>query len=186
MGAGNGSVMRCAPIALLDYRERRRLIEDSWNSSLITHGDPRACWGAVALNLLIARLLTDAREGLVEAVAPQIEHREVREALLAAPRLAIDELRPSGFVVDTLQTALRCFLGAGSFEEALVSAVNLGGDADTVGAVCGALAGAHFGLPGIPPRWQAGLRGGEEILGLAEGILALAERLRTRNPPSGS
>lgn len=174
MGAGNGSVMRCAPIALLDYRDQRRLIEDSWDSSLITHGDARACWGAVALNLLIARLLTDAREGLVEAVAPRIEHREVREALLAAPRLAIDELRPSGFVVDTLQTALRCFLGAGSFEEALVSAVNLGGDADTVGAVCGAMAGAHFGLGGIPERWQMGLHGGEEILDLAAGILALA------------
>ena len=174
MGAGNGSVMRCAPIALLDYRDERRLIEDSWNSSLITHGDPRACWGAVALNLLIAGLVAGGGEGLVEAVAARIAEREVREALLAAPGLAIAELRPSGFVVDTLQTALRCFLGAGSFEEALVSAVNLGGDADTVGAVCGALAGARYGLSSIPAHWQAGLRGAEEIRELAAGILALA------------
>jgi ADP-ribosyl-[dinitrogen reductase] hydrolase len=85
------------------------------------------------------------------------------------------DLRPTGFVLDTLEAAIWCWRRATDFEEALVAAVNLGGDADTIGAVCGALAGADFGLSGIPARWLEPLQGRARLVGLAEALHALAE-----------
>jgi ADP-ribosyl-[dinitrogen reductase] hydrolase len=83
------------------------------------------------------------------------------------------DLRPSGFSNDTLRLALWCFVRTGSFEEALAAAVNLGGDADTGGAVCGALAGAHYGISGIPARWLAPLHQRERLLRLATQLARL-------------
>lgn len=171
MSAGNGSIMRCAPIALLHYQNRDLLIRDSIHSSLITHFDQRACWGAAALNLALARVLNDGKSGLLAAVAPEVDQPEVRRALMQIPHLR--EVPTSGYVLDTLQAAFWSFLTTASFEEAVVTAVNLGGDADTIGAVCGALAGACYGLSAIPARWLGRLEGREEIAYLAGGILAL-------------
>ena len=62
-----------------------------------------------------------------------------------------------------------------SLESAIVEAVNLGGDADTVGAVCGALAGAYYGKEAIPLRWLETLSGRDEIEKLSMGIYKLAQ-----------
>ncbi|RPI40055.1 MAG: ADP-ribosylglycohydrolase family protein, partial [Methanoregulaceae archaeon] len=64
--------------------------------------------------------------------------------------------------------ALHSFMQAKSAEMAILSAVNLGGDADTVGACCGALAGANWGLAALPDRWKAGLERYDELVQLAE------------------
>lgn len=64
-------------------------------------------------------------------------------------------LNPSGYTVDTLACAFWSFFHGENFEETLVSAVNLGGDADTVGAVTGGFAGVYWGFEGIPERWLA-------------------------------
>jgi len=56
--------------------------------------------------------------------------------------------------VDTLQTVFHWFFRGRSFEECLVGTVNQGADADTTGAICGMLAGAYYGMDGIPRRWQ--------------------------------
>jgi ADP-ribosyl-[dinitrogen reductase] hydrolase len=89
--------------------------------------------------------------------------------------MGMEDLVPSGFVLDTLQAAMWCFLNTDSFEDAVVYAVNLGGDTDTIGAVCGALAGAWYGLEQIPSRWQQPLDGRQEIIELATGIYGLAQ-----------
>ena len=89
--------------------------------------------------------------------------------------LPLEELPTSGFVLDTLQAAVWCFVNTATFEEALVTAVNLGGDTDTIGAVAGALAGAFYGREGIPPRWLEPLREKEDILALAKAIYELAQ-----------
>ena len=174
LSAGNGSVMRCAPIGLLDAKNHERLIEDSIASSLITHWDPKACWGAVALNLAISQLLCEDRSGLLDKIVGKIEQPEVREAVAKVEIMRMEDLVPSGFVLDTLQAATWCFLNTSSFEDALVAAVNLGGDTDTIGAVCGALSGACYGLGEIPLRWQQPLAGRLEIIELAERIHELA------------
>lgn len=172
MSAGNGSIMRCAPIALLHRDNEHLLIRDSIYSSIITHFDQKASWAAAALNLTIARLLSGSKDALLEAIAPKIQDGAVRQALMQAPDL--DEVPTSGYVLDTLQAALWSFLRTDSFEDAVATAVNLGGDADTTGAVCGALAGACYGLSAIPGRWLAVLESREEIMALAGRILALA------------
>ena len=174
LSAGNGSIMRCAPIGLLDFNDYERLVRDSIESSIITHWDPQACWGAVAVNLAIAEILRGKRGDLLSTLKGKIEQPEVRKAVDEVSRLKIGDLEPSAYVLDTLQAALWCFLTTSSFENALVAAVNLGGDTDTVGAVCGALAGASYGLEAIPPRWREPLRDREEILRLAQEIHKLA------------
>ena len=87
MSAGNGSIMRCAPVALLHYCHEHLLIRDSVYSSIITHFDQKASWGAVAVNLAIARLLDGGKEGLVEAVASKIAQKDARRALTQVPSL---------------------------------------------------------------------------------------------------
>lgn len=175
ISAGNGSIMRCAPIALLDGGDPERLTRDSIDSSLITHFDARACWAAVALNLAIAHLLYQGSECLVENISTSIEQPDVRKAVVAVPQMTREDVVPSAFVLDTLQAALWSFLSTASFEDAVVTAVNLGGDADTVAAVCGAMAGACYGLQAVPPRWLERLAGRAEIMELADKIHKLAQ-----------
>ena len=64
-----------------------------------------------------------------------------------------EAIRGSGYVVECLEAALWCFHHTDSFEDAVLAAANLGDDADTTAAVCGQLAGAHYGIAGIPGRW---------------------------------
>jgi ADP-ribosyl-[dinitrogen reductase] hydrolase len=72
--------------------------------------------------------------------------------------------------VECSHAALSCFMHAKTAESAIISAINLGGDADTVGACTGALAGAYWGLEAIPGRWQRDLEGYENLVGLAEQV----------------
>lgn len=174
LSAGNGSIMRCAPIGLLYHDNERLLIRDSVYSAIITHFDQKASWAAVAVNLAIARLLSGGRDALLEEVAGKLQDRDVRQALAQVPHLDLDSVPASGYVLDTLQAAFWSLLTTGSFEDAVTTAVNLGGDADTTGAVCGALAGACYGLSAIPGRWLQVLEGREEIMALAAGLVGLA------------
>jgi len=74
---------------------------------------------------------------------------------------------PSLDAVLCAHAALSCFMNARTFENALLSAVNLGGDADTVGACCGALAGAYWGIEAIPKRWSRTMEGYDDLLRIA-------------------
>ncbi len=174
--AGNGGVMRCAPVGLLHCHREEELFGDSLTSAQITHWDPVAGWACVALNLAIAGAVQgSAKDKLLADVLPKIAELAVREALAQVEGLPAEKVRASGYAVHTVQAAFWSFLGTASFEEAVVMAVNLGEDADTTGAVCGALAGAYYGLAAIPERWVKVLRDREEIVGLADGILKLSQ-----------
>jgi ADP-ribosyl-[dinitrogen reductase] hydrolase len=87
-----------------------------------------------------------------------------------------DQIRSTGYVVDTLEVALWAVARTDTFEDALVLAVNLGGDADTVGAVTGQLAGALHGADAIPHRWLEPLAWRERIAGLATSLAGAAPR----------
>ena len=154
--AGNGSVMRCAPYAIAFTDDSETLIRVSKQSSAITHYDPRCTYGCAVLNETIAGCLRGEDAPLETALdrvggdAPD----ELVEALRVVPNLVdSDQLNTTGYVVHTLQTALYDALTADSIEEAIVTAVNRGGDTDTVGAVTGAVAGARFGDDSLPDRW---------------------------------
>ena len=67
------------------------------------------------------------------------------------------EIRSSGYIVDTLEAAVWCLLNTSSFQECVLKAVNLGDDADTVGAVAGGLAGIYYGAGNIPQEWRTAI-----------------------------
>lgn len=183
--AGNGTVMRCAPIALRYAYDERRLIDASRDDALITHFDSEAWTGSVALGLLIYHLLRD--EPLAQAIhlsAAKIR-REPRAARSVAeliehvsPSTRGDALPTSGYVIDTLRIAIWALLAHDSFEAAVLAAINLGGDADTQGAVVGALAGARWGYDAIPQEWRDQLEGRVDLIALADRLQALAEHGR--------
>lgn len=154
--AGNGSVMRCAPVAVAYAHAPDELAAVSRTSSRLTHYDPRCVHGCAVLNRTIAGYLRDDPEPLDAALSalPDDAPDELVTALEPVPGdIDPDALSPTGYVVDTLQAALYHALNATSAETAVVDAVNIGGDTDTIGAVTGAVAGARFGTHGLPDRW---------------------------------
>jgi ADP-ribosyl-[dinitrogen reductase] hydrolase len=177
--AGNGSVMRSPPLAVAYAAYPHALVRTSMDSSWITHADPRCTAGCALVNLTIAGILTDVNTPLERAVSLLTGDRptrpgtpfgripdgnpvamdgslpvELRDAVTAVPtEVDAATLSTSGYVVDTVQTALHDALTASTAEDAIVTAVNRGGDTDTIGAVTGAIAGACFGASSLPDRW---------------------------------
>lgn len=178
--AGNGSLMRCAPVGLFHAHRPTALIRDSTIVSEITHANPLSVWGSVAVNLAIVEFLHGQSEGAIERVAGQIPVHEVAETVRAAAKLPRRAIRSGGYVLETLSAAFWALAQGDTFEEVLVAAVNLGGDADTVGAVAGALAGARDGASAIPERWMRQLRDAEHLADLGLALHRLASKEETR------
>ncbi len=139
--------------------------------------------GCAFVNAAIYYLVHGA--ALAEAVAAALKvadaPEELRQAIAAAASKRREELPNSGWVRHTLESAVWALVATASFEEAVVQAVNLGHDADTTGAVVGALAGAAYGLDAIPATWRAAVHG-EWPLGSgdrwdAARLITLADRL---------
>lgn len=174
--AGNGSVMRCAPLAIAYQSRPTRLVEVSCDSSLITHADPRCTYGCAVLNLTIAHLLGDETAPLARALDQLGDDAPPELTSALTPLAAGDEiasLSTSGYVIDSLQTALHDALTAASAEDAIVTAVNRGGDTDTIGAITGAVAGARFGAAALPQRWLSAIEERTELADLAQQLADL-------------
>ncbi len=170
--AGNGSVMRCAPYAIAYAESEQYLGQISERSSAITHADPRCTRGCAVLNLTIAALLRGDESPLVQALETTYpgysEAPELIEALTGLPTtLSAGEAHNGGYVVDALQAGLYYALDAETAEDAIVRAVNAGNDADTVGAITGAIAGARFGAGALPQEWLAAIDESQELRRLA-------------------
>ena len=181
--AGNGSLMRCWPVALAHHDDLPLLTDTSVRQSQVTHwhGD---CGAACALvNTSIALMLHGRPPA--DAIAQALDQIEMLPALRKiveeAPGRTRDELANSGWVRHTLESAIWGLLTTSSFEEAVIQVVNLGNDADTAGTVAGALAGATYGLQAIPMRWQQALHGEwplkSGVRRTATDFLDLADRL---------
>ncbi|MFC7131430.1 ADP-ribosylglycohydrolase family protein [Haloferax chudinovii] len=172
--AGNGSVMRCPPLAIRYAADWDTLVDVSRQSSQITHADPRCTWGCAVLNLTIAGLLEDAETPLRDALdfvgsdAP-VALTDALEPIACGE--SPDALKTPGYVVSSLQTALHDALGAATLEDAIVTAVNRGGDADTIGAIAGAVAGARFGQSQLPRPWTAAVDETAELTALVNQLL---------------
>ncbi len=174
--AGNGSLMRCAPLALRFRADPERLRVAAKQESMLTHFDALAGWACVAYcDLLVAALDGGLRERLPDLAGELVdEDRRVSTALLEAAVAEPEEVHNSAFVVDSLRTALWAVLRAATFEEAVCTVVNLGDDADTVGAITGALAGALHGETEIPARWLAPLAARERLTVVADRLAELS------------
>jgi ADP-ribosyl-[dinitrogen reductase] hydrolase len=177
MQAGNGSLMRLAPIAIFaagDANEAKRLADQQ---SRTTHPAPAAHDGC----RYFARLLTMAITGSRKAdVLNAIQWKGTPEIAAIAGGgwrgKTRHEISSSGYVVHTLEAAIWCVDQSDSLEDALVLAVNLGDDADTVGAVTGQLAGAIWGSQAIPDRWLKKLAWREHLIERAEALLGASSQ----------
>lgn len=178
---GNGSLMRIAPLAFYMYgiqkpEERFRIVRDV---SSLTHAHE---WSVAACYIYV-EMLNKLRMGRKKKAA-YAELREdfargvpfISKATLAKfvrilendiGALPEEEIRSSGFVIDTLEAAFWCFLTTDNYKDAVLKAVNLGDDTDTTAAVTGALAGLAYGLDSIPQEWLDQLAAYDEVRRIA-------------------
>jgi ADP-ribosyl-[dinitrogen reductase] hydrolase len=167
---GNGSIMRLSPVAIRWHRDVARARDEAREQSRTTHGAPEpvdAC--ALLAEILVDAIVTGDNEYVLRArsaTEPKID-----AIARGGWRRSRDEIRSSGYVVDTLEAALWAVNESGSFEQAVLLAANLGDDADTVAAVTGQIAGALWGRAGIPAHWLDKLAWRESIEDRAERLV---------------
>ncbi len=189
---GNGSLMRIIPIAFchktLDFRE---LISRTHQISCITHAHKRSQI-ACGIYISIAVALLEGAENMQTAYFQGLQQvndiYSQSEYISEMPhftrilsgdiaQLPVEEINSSGYVVDTLEASLWCVLNSSSYAEAVLKAVNLGGDTDTTAAVTGGLAGIYYGLENIPPEWIEQIARQEDIMDLATRLAAVVYNL---------
>lgn len=184
--AGNGSLMRLAPIPLFYAGNPHEAIEKAAASSRTTHAAQTAVDACRYMAALIVGALQGANkeELLSSRYSPvpdfwqqQPLNAEIDEIAAGSfKRRQPPEIRGSGYVVKSLEAALWAFYHSSSFREGCLLAVNLGEDADTTGAVYGQLAGAFYGEQGIPEQWRMRLAQHLLIESLADQLFELANR----------
>ena len=176
--AGNGAVMRCAPVAMRWPGNRAKLLEETETSSRVTHYDPRCAWSAYAINLAIAEALNGTTAS-ISFVAETLERSGVGPHTLHAVRgvsgRGLEHLRLDataiGFTLKAMQAGLWCLEHSADFEGSLRDVIEAGGDTDTNGAVAGAILGAVHGVGSIPERWLRCVARVEELTSLADRLL---------------
>ena len=178
--AGNGSLMRCMPTALV-VADRDRRIRESVALSAITHDDPRCTGACAAYNEICAALVGGATpeeaidEGLrtatgldCAAVAGSIGYgRHLKPAMLAVTGQTFLDDDAAGFVLDSLSLAVAAVLDRRPFAEVLVHIVRVGNDTDSNGAIAGGLLGARDGAGAIPTEWVSVLQFADEFTAAA-------------------
>ena len=182
--AGNGSLMRLAPVPLFFARDPGEAIRLSGESSRTTHAT-RACVDACRYfgGLIVGAVLGASKQELLSDRYSAAGGRWMPGSLCAEidgiARGSFREREPpdivgSGHVVRSLEAALWAFNKADNFREGCLLAVNLGDDADTTAAIYGQIAGAHYGMDGIPECWRTRVAQVELITRLADDLLPRA------------
>lgn len=154
--AGNGSIMRLAPIPIYYADDFSLTVKWARESSRTTHGAAECLDACQAMAALIHHLLggLPKDEALTRIQGEEIESPRVRTIIDGSYRSKSEnEIWGSGYVLHTLEAALWGFHRTDNFRDAILATVNLGDDADTTGAVCGQIAGACYGAEGIPSDW---------------------------------
>jgi len=185
--AGNGSLMRLAPIVLFFYPDLEQVSQHCANSSRTTHGAPEA----IQCCVLLGRLISSALAGGSKRDLLRIESVDFSEQKVAQiatgdyVKKPLAEIKGSGYSVDSLEAALWSFHRTETLEDAILTAANLGDDADTTAAIVGQLAGAHYGAGQIPRRWLDRLHMRLDIERTAEALLrASLKRLGVVSEPT--
>ncbi len=182
---GNGSLMRIHPFVLWATLTLLNHSEDGYwlwmgcikRASELTHAHDRSVMGCYIYGYCLSFLLKEAtRESLMAGIKfagedldylPEFEHYE-RIFMPDFEKLPADDIKSTGYVVDTLEAALWCVLTTDNYKDCVLKAVNLGGDTDTIAAIAGGLAGALYGYDTIPQEWLDALKRREYIEEMCE------------------
>jgi ADP-ribosyl-[dinitrogen reductase] hydrolase len=185
--AGNGSLMRLAPVVMAFAANPEVAVHWAGESSRTTHG------AAVAVDacryfsgLLVGALHGETKEKLVSASYTPVEGLWQNHPLSPAVHVVAQgsflyrqppQIIGSGYVVRSLEAALWAFANSNSYRSGCLMAVNLGNDADTTAAIFGQLAGAYYGVDGIPKAWRERLAKGALIQSFAQSLFELAYKV---------
>ena len=176
--AGNGSLMRLAPVPLFFAAEPRQAVAISGQSSRTTHGT-ETCIDACRYfgGLIVGAVRGESKEALLSAQYTPADRlwdeqplcAEVAEVASGSfKRRKPPAIEGSGYVVKALEAALWAFSQSESYEAGCLLAVNLGDDADTMAAIYGQIAGAYYGLEGVPERWRTRIAHAQLIVDFAD------------------
>ncbi|MGD9022675.1 MAG: ADP-ribosylglycohydrolase family protein [Deltaproteobacteria bacterium] len=193
---GNGGAMRIAPIGCFYHNDTEALKENAILSARITHNHPEGIAGAVAQATAVGLALQCglSQEAIqtgdfLDSIVDQVVEVDQRFAEYIADIKTIPKGSPIGTIraisgrygltlkaIESVPAALAAFLLTDCFRDAVVLAVNLGGDTDTIGAMAGAVAGAYYGYEQIPESWLAslenGAKGREYVTGCVKDIVS--------------
>jgi len=181
-GAGNGSLMRVAPVALFYAQNIKLAMQMAIKSSLTTHGLSICADASMYLvGLIIGAIEDKSKEELLSIdyanrLFDNIEDYNFHDEVITLAQgeykhKSRDEIEAKGYVIRTLESALWAFYNSSTFDDGLLLVVNLGDDADTVGAVYGQLAGAYYGVNAIGEPYKNDLMRREFIEELALKLL---------------
>jgi ADP-ribosyl-[dinitrogen reductase] hydrolase len=152
--AGNGAVMRALPVALVTLGQDEALVAAAFQAQAhVTHHNALSDAGGLCLMRMIQEAMSGGARDALEARAIALAEAYPEYAW----KTSRPQENPSGYIAHTLQTVFQAFFTHDSFESCLIDVVNRGGDADTTGAIMGALAGAWYGEDQIPRRWKNAL-----------------------------
>ena len=181
--AGNGALMRTAPVALAHLGDDEAIAAGARAVAELTHADPLAGDSCVLWSIAIDRAIRQSRlDGVWDGLAllPPERRERWNRALAEAGSGPVSRFAPNGFTVTALQAALAAVQQtpvpvarpADHLADALVAAVRIGDDTDTVAAIAGGLLGARWGASAVPGRWRRMLHGwpgydGEDLVRLA-------------------
>ncbi len=169
--AGNGAVMRMAPVALFSLGDQALLERCALEQARITHHHPLSDAACVTTGQMVHQALLGADRFALHALT--------RELVAKYPNFRFNKYQgnATGYVVDTMQTVFHYLFTTATFEECLTGVVNQGGDADTTGAIAGMIAGAFYGIESFPRRWVKKLDPQ-----VRQEVLELGARLVRRSP----
>ncbi len=178
--AGNGSIMRLAPVPMFYANDMNAAAEYAAQSSATTHAALESVGACRYYAALLVRALKGANKSEIMETPPRfypaIGELPDRVAYIANGSFKgrnPPDIRGTGYVIDSLEAALWAFHHSDNFADGARLAVNLGDDADTTGAVYGQIAGAYYGESGIPEHWRDTLAMGETIIDFATQLYEL-------------
>ncbi|NOU41520.1 MAG: ADP-ribosylglycohydrolase family protein [Methylotenera sp.] len=172
--AGNGCIMRLAPVPIMYVDHPVKAAQLSAEQSKTTHGATECIEASQLFGEILVRALEgtyDKNQILNPEIKNTIPYSSVRiQSIADGGYFEYDSLRikGTGYVVDSLEAALWCFYITDNFKDAVLTAANLGDDADTTAAITGQIAGAYYGEMGIPQDWLDKVVMAREIGEMAE------------------
>jgi len=168
--AGNGSLMRLAPVPMFYFPDLEKIIHFAGESSRTTHGALECLEACRLFAEMIFRAISGmSKDDILFSSTIKISSPKIKEVASGEYRQkTTTEIQGTGYVVKSLEAALWCFYQTDTFESAILRAANLGDDADTTAAICGQIAGAYYGESEIPAKWLERLFMRTEITDLAD------------------
>jgi ADP-ribosyl-[dinitrogen reductase] hydrolase len=172
--AGNGSLMRLVPVVLFAYPDMQSILKYAADSSRTTHGAEEAIESCQLFASILSAILVDMpKAALLENLIFTPRTTKLAAITTGSFRDKTEiQIRGSGYCVESLEAALWCFYTTNNFEQAILRAANLGDDADTTAAITGQLAGAYYGVNGIPQHWLDKLAMRDDITDMASRLYA--------------